>query len=209
MMKKWAAKAHPVPIIVSLKATLKATIEVTHQMKAVGITIKGVQGDAQGISKSDVIVTEYNRNRIAVLYSAVIAPSIMTWTSVWTGASQAVTSNMKTLEIGSPKMLGLITGGATSHLFQITLMGITHSITIRVAITAATTSVVVCMGAVVEGIAGSRRTMITGSMMIVGLTIIVKGPISRTTGKTVMIDIISIGKSLLPISAKIRIAIIN
>ena len=85
-------------------------------------------------------------------------------------------------------------------------MGAILNITIRVAIMAATTSVVVYMEA---GTAGSRRTMITGSMTIVGPTIIVRAPMFRTTGKTVMIDIISIGKSLLPISAKIRIAIIN
>ena len=108
-------------------------------------------------------------------------------------------------EIASPKMLGSIIGGATSHLFQITLMGTILNITIRVAIMAATTSVVVYT---VVGIAGSRRTMITGSMMIVGLTI-VEARIVLTIGKTVMIDIISIGKTLLPISAKIRIAIIN
>lgn len=114
---------------------------------------------------------------------------------------------MKMFEIASPKMLGLITGGATSHLFQITLMGVINNITIRVAIMAATTSVVVFMEA---GTAGSRRTMITGSMTIGGPTTIVKAPTGRTTGKTVMIDIISIGKTLLPIiSAKIRIAIIN
>ena len=113
---------------------------------------------------------------------------------------------MKMYEIASPKMLGSITGGATSHLFQITPMGTTHSITIRVAIMAATTSVVVYT---VEATAGSRRTMITDSMMIVGLTTTVRVPMFRTTGKTVMIDIISIGKTLLPISAKIRIAIIN
>ena len=116
---------------------------------------------------------------------------------------------MKMYEIASPKMLGSITGGATSHLFQITLTGVINSITIRVAITAATTSVVMCMGAEEEGIAGSRRTMITSSMTIVVLTITVRAPMFRTTGKTVMIDIISIGKTLLPISAKIRIAIIN
>ena len=113
---------------------------------------------------------------------------------------------MKMFEIASPKTSGSITGEATSHLFQITLMGVIHSITIRVAIMAATTSVVVYMEA---GTAGSRRTMITGSMTIVGPTIIVRAPMFRTTGKTVMIDIISIGKTLLPISAKIRIAIIN
>ena len=113
---------------------------------------------------------------------------------------------MKMFEIASPKMLGSIIGGATSHLFQITLMGAILNITIRVAIMAATTSVVVFMGA---GIAGSRHTMITGSMTIVGPTIIVRAPMFRTIGKTVMIDIISIGKTLLPISAKIRIAIIN
>ena len=114
---------------------------------------------------------------------------------------------MKMFEIASPKTSGSITGEATSHLFQITLMGVIHSITIRVAIMAATTSVVVYME---EGTAGSRRTMITGSMTIVGPTIIVRAPMFRTTGKTVMIDIISIGKTLLPIiSAKIRIAIIN
>ena len=114
---------------------------------------------------------------------------------------------MKMFEIASPKTSGSITGEATSHLFQITLMGVIHNITIRVAIMAATTSVVVFMEA---GTAGSRRTMITGSMTIVGPTIIVRAPMFRTTGKTVMIDIISIGKTLLPIiSAKIRIAIIN
>lgn len=113
---------------------------------------------------------------------------------------------MKMFEIASPKMLGSIIGGATSHLFQITLMGTILNITIRVAIMAATTSVVVFMEA---GIAGSRHTMITGSMTIVGPTIIVRAPMFRTIGKTVMIDIISIGKTLLPISAKIRIAIIN
>ena len=115
---------------------------------------------------------------------------------------------MKMFEIASPKMLGSVIGGATSHLFQITLMGAILNITIRVAIMAATTSVVVFMEE--AGIAaGSRHTMITGSMTIVGPTIIVRAPMFRTTGKTVMIDIISIGKTLLPISAKIRIAIIN
>ena len=70
---KEAVKALPVPIIVSLKAILKATKKATHQTKAVG------KGDAPGISRvREVVVTEYNRNRIAVPYSAVIAPSIMT-----------------------------------------------------------------------------------------------------------------------------------
>ena len=56
-------------MIVSLKVILKAKRGATHQMRA--------EGDAPGISKDEVIVTEYNRNRIAVPYSAAIAPSIM------------------------------------------------------------------------------------------------------------------------------------
>ena len=109
-----------------------------------------------------------------------------------------------------PKTLGLITDGATSHLSQITHTGVTHSITIRVEITAVAMSAVVgFMRAEVVGIAGSHRTMTTGSMTIDAQSTIVEAPTFRTTGKTVMTDIISIGKSLLPISAKIRIAIIN
>ena len=53
---------------VNLRAILKAKKGATHQMKA--------EGDAPGISKDEVIVTEYNRNQIAVLYSAAFAPSI-------------------------------------------------------------------------------------------------------------------------------------
>ena len=66
-MMKLVAKAPQVPIL-SLKVILKARSGATHQMRTVG--------DAPGKNKDEVIVTEYNRNRIAVPYSAAIAPSI-------------------------------------------------------------------------------------------------------------------------------------
>ena len=61
-------KALQVPTVI-LKAIPKVKKGATHQMKA--------EGDVPGKSKGEVIVTEYNRNRIAVPYSAAIAPSIM------------------------------------------------------------------------------------------------------------------------------------
>lgn len=67
-MMNRAAKAPQAPMKVNLRAILKAKKGATHQMKA--------EGDAPGISKDEVIVTEYNRNQIAVLYSAAFAPSI-------------------------------------------------------------------------------------------------------------------------------------
>ena len=67
-MMNSAAKAPLAPMIVSLKVIPKAKRGATRQMKA--------EGDAPGISKDEVIVTEYNRNQIAVLYSAAFAPSI-------------------------------------------------------------------------------------------------------------------------------------
>ena len=67
-MMKQEAKAL-IALTVILKAILKVKRGATHQMTA--------KGDAPGISKDEVIVTEYNRNRIAVPYSAAIAPSIM------------------------------------------------------------------------------------------------------------------------------------
>ena len=74
---KEAVRALPVLIILSLKAILRATRKVTHQMKVK--VMVGKVGDAPSISRGrEVVVTEYNRNRIAVPCSAVIAPSIMT-----------------------------------------------------------------------------------------------------------------------------------